>query len=335
MAKGKKLDERELPEILEFDFVICDNTLNRQLWRLLVEGIDFSGFLKNPVCCHQHNTWSVPIGKWKNLRVENGKLLGTVEFDRNDEDAVKLYWKYADGFMSACSVNIKPLEQSEDASMLVPGQKYATVTKSELWEVSLVTVPGQKNAIKLSNNNELKFTLDGSEYQLKEIKLNQNSKTMEKDEKNQVDELTKQLSIERERNASNLIKLHQKRGVVAAGEVEHLKKFAIADFESVEKMLDARPEPTPKEIEEPKKAEETEKKDQEAKELSAKLEEVVKGVSVKLSGEKTDWDYYKWFKNDPDGLKLMAKNEPDRFKKLEADFAKESKSLNLKTGDEE
>jgi len=87
MAKEVK---RELPEKLEMDFIICDNTLNRKGWRLLVGGIDMEGFLKNPVCCVEHDTWAVPVGKWKNLRVGSEQFIGTVEFDRNDEDAVKL-----------------------------------------------------------------------------------------------------------------------------------------------------------------------------------------------------------------------------------------------------
>lgn len=325
--KEKPENNRELPEKLEFDFVICDNTLNRNGWRLLVEGIDLSGFEKNPVCCLHHSTWEAPIGKWKNVRVENSQLLGTVEFDRNDEEAVRLYWKYADGFMSACSLSIKALEESVDPAMLMPGQKYSTVTKSELTEVSLVTIPGQKNAVRLSNNNELMtLTLDGSEYHLKAIK-NQNSKKMD-EEKNKLDELNKQLSIERERNASNLIKLHQKRGVVADGEVEHLKKLAVVDYESVEKMLDARPDPVvPEANGEPKKSPETEKREQEAKELSAKLENFGKESTAKPSDERADWGYYDWFVKDKNGLELMAKNEPEKFKNLEMAFAEESKSL--------
>jgi len=327
MAK-KLTANRELPEQLEIDFIICDNTLNRQGWRLLVEGIDLSGFEKNPVCCYQHNKWAVSIGMWKNLRVENGQLLGTVEFDRNDEDAVKLYWKYKDGYMRACSLSIKPTKESADAAMLLPGQKYATVVESELWEVSLVTVPGQKNSVMLANNNELKLTLDGSEYQLKEVK-NENSETMDQEEKNRMEELTKQLSLEREQNASLLIQLHQRRGVVAEGEVEHLKKLAIADRESVEKMLSARPEPTPVETVETTKTPEAESKEEEAKRLSAVLENFGKETAGKSSNERADWDYYRWFKEDLNGLSLMAKEDPAKFKKLEADFAKQSGSMNL------
>ena len=130
--KSKNSGNRELPEKLEFDFVICDNTLNRKGWRLLVDGIDLTAFNANPICCFRHEVRDIPVGRWKNVRVEGEKLLGTVEFDRNDEFAVKLYWKYADGFMKACSLWIDPIEESDNASLLVPGQRYGTVTKSEL-----------------------------------------------------------------------------------------------------------------------------------------------------------------------------------------------------------
>ena len=153
------MSKRELPPILEHDFVITDESLNRNGWRIIVAGIDLTGFLMNPVCCVEHNMRMIPVGKWKNLHVDGDKLKGTVEFDRNDPDAVKLYWKYKDGYMNAVSLHVLPSEESKDKASLHPGQKYATVTKSELVEISLVTVPGQKNAVKLSS-------MDGKEYKL-------------------------------------------------------------------------------------------------------------------------------------------------------------------------
>ncbi len=119
--------ERKLPDALEIDFIICDNSLNRKGWRLEVVGIDTTGFLKNPVCIVQHDMWTLSVGKWKNLRVDGDKFLGTLEFDKNDDDAVKLYWKYVDGYMNAVSLHILPVEESNDPSMLVLGQTYATV----------------------------------------------------------------------------------------------------------------------------------------------------------------------------------------------------------------
>jgi hypothetical protein len=314
MAKEIK---RELPEVLEIDFIICDNTLNRKGWKLLVEGIDTEGFLKNPVCVVQHNTWSVPVGKWKNLRVENGQLLGTVDFDRNDEDAVKLYWKYKDGYMNAVSLHIIPLIESEESSMLVQGQRYPTITKSELLEVSLVTIPGQKNAVKLC-------TPEGGDYKLNII--NNKSETQMKEEekdKSSIEEMQKKLDAACEKNAKNLVKLHVQRGVVQDGEVDSLEKLAMSDYDTVEKLLEART---------PAKSEKTEDKGEEGKKLSEEVKKFAQNSDPGKSGgnERDAWTYYDYFRKDPKALNLMREKEPEKFKKLEADFNEWAVENNLK-----
>lgn len=319
--------ERELPEKLAIDFVICDNTLNRYRWRLLVEGIDLEGFLKNPVACVQHDTWRLPVGRWENVRVENGELRGTCVFDPNDEEAVKLYWKYVDGYMNAVSLHIRPLEESDDASVLVEGQKYPTVVKSELIEVSLVTVPGQKNAVRLMND-------DGSDYILGILNPEaaagmqagkQNDKKMNKEtdkpEKTgaELEEQNRQLQAEleesRKLNAKNLVALHCQRGVVVQGEVEHLEKLALQDYESVEKMLSAREVPVSHKPEPPKE----DPKGEQGRALAAQLQEM-QGGAGNAEDERKSWDYLEWTKKDPRGLAAMEQNEPERFKKLCADF---------------
>lgn len=322
-----------MPEVLEIPFVICDNSLNRYGWRLLVEGIDTTGFLKNPVCCVQHNMQDIPVGKWKNLKVENGQLTGAVEFDRNDEYAVKLYWKYKDGYMSAVSLHVFPLSESDEPEMLLPGQKYSTIVTSELWEISLVTVPGQKNAVRLC-------TPEGKDYKLGLITDNQNSKTeMDGKEKEKTEglekenkELKEQLAAQRKLNAKNLIKLHQQRGVVQDGEVEHLTKLAETDQETVEKMLSARtPVDAKKEVEEKPKTQAT---DEQGKKLAEEMKKFTQSAGGgKPAGERDSWTFLDWFKKDPDGLALMAKNEPDKHKALELAFAAEAKKNNLVAGE--
>ena len=313
---------------MEIPFVICDNTLNRKGWRLLVEGIDTAGFLKNPVCCVQHDTWSVPVGKWKDLKVENGQLTGTVEFDRNDDDAVKLYWKYRDGFMNAVSLHVIPFTESEEPQLLVPGQRYPTIVTSELLEISLVTVPGQKNAVKLC-------TPDGQDYKLNlivkqtETKMDDVKTKEELDAlKQKNDELSKQLSVMQELNAKHLVQLHVQRGVVQDAEVEHLTQLAESSYETVEKMLNVRQPAEPGKGDDPET-------DGQAK----KLAESIKGFAqsadagnAQKPNERDSWNYLDWFRRDPDGLALMAKDEPEKHKKLQENFMAEAKKKNLVTG---
>ncbi|MDR1848222.1 MAG: HK97 family phage prohead protease [Bacteroidales bacterium] len=334
---------------MELDFIICDNTINRYGWRLLVEGIQLDGFLKNPVCCIQHETWNSAVGKWKNLRVEESQLKGTLEFDNEDEDAIKFYKKYKKGIMNAVSLNVIPLVESMEAVDLLPGQKYPTITKSELLEVSLVTVPGQKNAVR-----DVKLsTPEGHEH-----KLNLIITEMEKTENNQeIERLNKELQEQKQLNADNLIKLHQNRGVIAEGEIEALKKLALADFESTSKMLEARVVTQKNENEPSKDLAESLVKlhfergaiTAEMKELYVKLamqdfegtKKVLEGLKGKEvvanfigssnthgNDERKDWTYLDYFKKDPEALSLIEKEQPEKYKKLCTDFEAKTKKEN-------
>ncbi|WP_165027053.1 hypothetical protein [Dysgonomonas sp. ZJ279] len=336
--------ERELPEVLEYDFIITDESVNRYKWRLLVAGIDLSGFIKNPVCCVQHAMDMIPVGKWKNIRVEGQELKGTVEFDPNDPDAVKLFWKYKDGFMNAVSLHVLPIEVSSNTKLLLPDQKYPTLIKSELLEISIVTVPGQKNAVKLS-------TPEGTEY-----KLNLLTQNKEMAQEKTVEEIQKELDDQRKLTAENLVDRHVDRGVVEDGEVASLKKLAFVDYTEVKTMLEARKTPSPSS--ETNSAEvnadaliklhfdraaitEAEKSiyrpaaildyDGTKKVLEMKTgKDGVQSFVVGLSNgnnnsggnadERANWTYYDYFRKDQHALSMMEKNEPDKFKKLEADF---------------
>jgi hypothetical protein len=321
--------ERKLPDVLEIDFIICDNSLNRKGWRLEVAGIDTAGFLKNPVCVSQHDMQTLSVGKWKSLRVDGDKFLGTLEFDKNDEDAVKLYWKYIDGYMNAVSLHILPVEESNDPSMLVPGQTYATVTKSDLLEISLVTVPGQKNAVKLC-------TPDGEDYKLSIIS-NQNQKSKmdpeEKDNSKELQNLQTQLDEQKKLNAKNLVKIHQQRGVVQEPEVEHLNALAVQNYDTVEKMLEARTLTVVPENKDNKDGKPTPAAGgEEGKKLAKQLGQFTQGAGDPkgTKDERASWTYLDYYKKDPEALSAMSANEPEKFKKLEADFETESTKMGLK-----
>lgn len=308
---------RELPEKLEKRFVICDNTVNRKKWRILVEGIQLDGFLKNPVCCVEHNTWGASIGKWKDVHVEGDKLLGTLEFDRNDPDAVKLYWKYEDGFMSAVSLHVIALEESTEPEMLQVGQIYPTITKSELLEVSVVTVPGQKNAVRLSDaaGNDYKLNLISKQNR----KMEENKK---QEETTRIAELESQLSAEKAKKADMLVQLHMQRGAVQEGEVDSLKKLALADFDTVETMLNARTVEVKKTDDKPA--------DDERARLAAAIEKLNAGEKPQPN-ERDSWGYMDYMKKDRMALSAMEKDQPEKFARLVEDFMAESgnKGINV------
>ena len=133
--------------------VISDESINSYGFWVMTDGIDLSAFLKNPVMLWNHNRGGLgvtsdqlPIGIWKDLRIENGVLTGEPVFDENDEFAVKIKQKYESGILNACSIGFAPLEWSDAPEMLKEGQKVATVTRCRLLEISICDIPSNANA---------------------------------------------------------------------------------------------------------------------------------------------------------------------------------------------
>ncbi|MCL1821936.1 MAG: HK97 family phage prohead protease [Prolixibacteraceae bacterium] len=336
-------------EKYQIDFTISDESVNRYGYRILTEGIDTSKFEANPVGYFNHNTAVPAIGKWLKLWKDDGQLKGTFEFDGKDEFSMTLYHKYKNDYMRAVSLHVLPVEESDDEKLLLPGQRYATVTKSQLLEVSLVTLPGNANAVKLSS-------AAGNDYKPKLILK------MDKDEKT-VEQLKSELEAQRKQNAENLVLRHKERGVVQDGEVDSLKELACGNYETVSKMLEGRkPVETKSEDSSETKAKalvalhvgrgviaqtevafyenaakfdyEGTKKQLEARQGMAEVQEFVNGMNVggeqkQPTNERAGWGYYEYFKNDPAALSFMEKNEPEKYKKLIADFEAESAKLGI------
>lgn len=136
--------------------VINDESLNSYGFWVKTDGIDLTAFLRNPVMLYNHNRSyagktddQLPIGKWKDLRIENGQLTGEPVFDENDEFARKIKQKYEDGILNACSMGFRPVEWSAEPELLKAGQTMATVTRSLLLEISICDIPSNANATKV------------------------------------------------------------------------------------------------------------------------------------------------------------------------------------------
>ena len=132
-------------------FIISDESVNRYGYRILSRGMSTASFEKNPVVFYNHGTYSLPIGKGKNLQHEvDGTITLDIDFDMEDEQAVAVQKKAERGFLNACSVGIDVLETSTDATLVLTGQTRPTVTRSELLELSICGIPGNRNALRLN-----------------------------------------------------------------------------------------------------------------------------------------------------------------------------------------
>lgn len=136
------------------EVVISTSALNNQGFRVLTEGIDLEQYKRNPVLLWMHrrpfyNEGVLPLGHVENLRVDGDRLIGTPVFDLDDPFASAIAKKWDAGHLRMVSAGLQAIEESTDASVVVPGQRYATVTRSKLVEVSIVDIGANDDALAL------------------------------------------------------------------------------------------------------------------------------------------------------------------------------------------
>lgn len=166
-------------------FVLHDESVNTRGFRMLTSGANLDEFKKNPVMLLMHNDWSMPIGRWENIRVEGNTIMADPVFDEEDERALEVKGKVDRDFIRMASIGSWPPEEiSEDPIYKVPGQTMPTVTKWTVREASIVTIGANHNAmvfydretgqpIDLNNPSELIKLMD------KKIDVLPNKKKME------------------------------------------------------------------------------------------------------------------------------------------------------------
>ncbi len=140
--------------------LISDESINRNGFRVLTVGINISDYKQNPILLWMHNrAWRgsqddvLPIGRIINLSMEGSELFGEPEFDVDDPFAKQISDKFEKGFLKAISAGLEPVEWSEDVALMMPGQTKPTLTKSVLFEVSIVDISSNCNTLALYNRN--------------------------------------------------------------------------------------------------------------------------------------------------------------------------------------
>lgn len=144
--------------------LISNSRLNRHGFRMLTSGADIECYKKNPILLWMHNRpWRgtkdevLPIGIVENIRIEGDAILGELKFDATDDFSREIEKKWDAGTLRAVSVGATVIEQSSDPSVVLPGQKYETITRWRLDEVSVVDLPANEDAIALSFEGNQNF----------------------------------------------------------------------------------------------------------------------------------------------------------------------------------
>ncbi len=131
-------------------WVMSDFTLDRDGERIDPGGWDLKAFKKNPIVQWAHERSIPAIGKVNNPRVhqkkddKTGELTGDIEFDQNDEFAVKIEKKVDGGYISAGSVGFRSIvvELNDDPKE----EAWLIHRKQELYEFSICNVPSNPAA---------------------------------------------------------------------------------------------------------------------------------------------------------------------------------------------
>lgn len=118
-------------------------------------GGDFAAFLKNPVMLYNHDERCV-IGTWENLRIEGTDLLADPVFDMEDDDAAKIAGKVERGVLKATSISLRPRKAQE---IMLNDRSAIEVTEWELREISVATIPSNRSALRLLDENDQEIVL--------------------------------------------------------------------------------------------------------------------------------------------------------------------------------
>ena len=122
-------------------FVISDESVNSYGYIVKTDGIDTTAFERNPVMLYMHERKTV-VGRWENIRKDGVKLFADAVFDESTELGRTVKKQVEEGFLRSASIGVDIVEEKE-----INGIK--TVTKSVLFEVSIVDIPANQNALKL------------------------------------------------------------------------------------------------------------------------------------------------------------------------------------------
>ncbi|MEN5306934.1 HK97 family phage prohead protease [Chryseobacterium cucumeris] len=142
-------------------FVVSDEAvLNSYGFCVLTSGINTEErFKDNPICLNNHNNDTRHVlGSWIDIEVKDGKLYMRPVFDTKDPDGVEVVRKVLSGTIKASSIGI----MFDPVDMVLMNDRL-TLTKCILFEVSIVAVPSNANAIAL-------FNMAGQQLSEQEIK---------------------------------------------------------------------------------------------------------------------------------------------------------------------
>ena len=301
------------------DYILNDESVvNSHGFVLLNAAGRFERFNANPVMLFNHEADKL-IGQMTGLRVEGTKLIGTPVYDEEDALAAKCKRQGEKGFLKGCSPGI--MIYAVELRTNPDGEERITVTDWELCEVSLVSVPSNRNALRLYNaqgevipDDQIRLSIESLLHLNKQDEMDKIILTAEAyaalglksneadgkaisaaimELKARVEKAEKDLNDQHKAQAEALVELAIKDGRITADKKEQFIKLALADFDMAKTTLEAIPT---------------------RESLAGKVTHGTgKATSTK---DRAEWTYLRWAKEDPEGLKRLKETDPEAFEDL-------------------
>lgn len=159
---------------------LTNNSLNSYGYRVLTSGVDMSLYEKNPVLLYMHERGLV-IGTMTDIQRSDDEITGVPVFDCASELSKQCKKQWEAGSLRMVSIGFDIVETSDMPEHLVEGQIRPTVTKSKLFEVSVVDIGANGDVIVLRKDGEQITLGDGNDCPLPLLnqKLTNNPPQME------------------------------------------------------------------------------------------------------------------------------------------------------------
>lgn len=144
------------PETREIDIIASTEAVD-SFGEIVRANWDLKRFLANPVILWAHNRRDdlPPVGRAKNVRVEDGKLLMTIVFSKISAFDEEVFQKYVQGFLNGFSVGFDPRRVVTE---WIDGVERVVLDENELHEVSCVPIPSNPEALVASYAKALGVT---------------------------------------------------------------------------------------------------------------------------------------------------------------------------------
>ncbi|WP_290086870.1 HK97 family phage prohead protease [Bacteroides caecimuris] len=123
-------------------FIVSDETINSNGFIVLTAGINTARFERNPIMLYMHERENGVIGRWENVHKQGVQLIAEAVFDEGVELGKKVKYQVENGFLRSASIGIENMIYEERDGV-------KTVTQCDLFEISIVDMPANENAVKL------------------------------------------------------------------------------------------------------------------------------------------------------------------------------------------